>query len=892
MRAYVQLRLPMALAMAALAGCASAPARHTLGDLRTVKPDVAEVDVQDSLDLAMSSYRRFLEETETGAMTPEAMRRLADLQLEKEYGIAGGSPQALPAPRQGFAPAAVRDTSLDAPAGAVAAAHESDEEFERRATQQQDLGSASARGVDLPGGESLPHSGPLEAIAIYKRLLAEYPNYERSDQVIYQMARAYDELGQTEQAMEAMQRLVDEYGYSKYSDEVNFRRAEYFFTRSKYRDAERAYQAITSMGARSEYYELALYKLGWTLYKQDFYEDALHQYMALLDYKLSIGYDFDQRHEEEDERRVADTFRVISLSFSNLGGVEVLPEFFASYGAREYEDRIYRNLGEFYLEKLRYQDAATAYASFVKLHPLHRASPRFSMRVIEIYQQGDFPKLVVESKKDFARDYGLRAEYWRHFDVNESPEVLSFLKTNLRDLANHYHSLYQDESARRRRSRRTIARRSRGIESFSPRSRRIPSRRRSTIRSRTCCSRTRTSRRLPRVRAHGLRLSAARALVRGGLCGDLRAPRVSERRCRCAEDRGSACDGHELAQVRGHVRRARARAGGSRRGRAGPLRDEGFSAREGVGPQARRPIPVLRSGAPPPGVDDRRAFVVRARGLSGGGGGVRARARAHSRGRCGPRGARRQPRGVDLQARRASERGGRLSRGGRRLPTNQGRGADVDRSSRRRSTTQPSRWSSSRIGRRPRTCSTSSGARFRITRSRPKRRSSSRSRIGRAARPRSRRANTSASRRMRKIPSLGARRCSRPRISTSRQPIARAHSRSTKSTSRHSRSPSKPRSRRGGRWRDTYEAKGDPVCVREAAARDRRARRVGRGGRTNRTKYLAAQSGLVLAGQVYSQFAELEAHAAVRSEPHGEARAHGRRDAGVRRPRSTTRWRR
>ena len=77
------------------------------------------------------------------------------------------------------------------------------------------------------------------------------------------------------------------------------------------------------MGPRSEYYELALYKLGWTLYKQDFYEDALHQYMALLDYKLSIGYDFDQRHEEEDERRVADTFRVISLSFSNLGGTEV-----------------------------------------------------------------------------------------------------------------------------------------------------------------------------------------------------------------------------------------------------------------------------------------------------------------------------------------------------------------------------------------------------------------------------------------------------------------------------------------------------------------------------------------------------------------------------------------
>jgi outer membrane protein assembly factor BamD (BamD/ComL family) len=441
------LRFSFAPLAALLAACAAEPARHTLADLHSVRPDVAEVEVQDSLDLAMQSYRRFLDQTATSAMTPEAMRRLADLELEKEFGIAGGSAAALPAPKRAFAPGAQRDTALVAPVAQVAPEHESDADFERRATQQQEVAAAQAQALDLPGAEGLSQSGPLEAIAIYKKLLAEYPNYERADQVIYQMARAYDELGQTEEAMESMQRLVDQYGYSKYSDEVQFRRAEYFFTRSKYRDAEKAYQAITAMGPRSEYYELALYKLGWTLYKQDFYEEALHQYIALLDYKRSIGYDFDQRHEEEDERRVADTFRVISLSFSNLGGPEVLPEYFATNGGRDYEDRIYRNLGEYYLEKLRYQDAAAVYASFVKQHALHRASPSFSMRVIEIYQKGDFPMLVVESKKSFAKDYGLRAEYWRHFDVNESPEVLSYLKTNLRDLASHYHSLYQDANA-------------------------------------------------------------------------------------------------------------------------------------------------------------------------------------------------------------------------------------------------------------------------------------------------------------------------------------------------------------------------------------------------------------------------------------------------------------
>ena len=92
------------------------------------------------------------------------------------------------------------------------AAAESDEEFERRTTGEIELEPAVA--FDLPtGAEGVAQSGPLEAIAIYERLLREYPNYERRDQVLYQMARAYDELGRTEEAIDVMQRLVSEFGY-------------------------------------------------------------------------------------------------------------------------------------------------------------------------------------------------------------------------------------------------------------------------------------------------------------------------------------------------------------------------------------------------------------------------------------------------------------------------------------------------------------------------------------------------------------------------------------------------------------------------------------------------------------------------------------------------------
>src|SRR4029077_13294731 len=72
-----------------LAACADHPDKHTLASLHRVPADTTEVKVEEGLDKAMQSYRRFLDETPEGAMTPEAMRRLADLKLEKEYGILG-----------------------------------------------------------------------------------------------------------------------------------------------------------------------------------------------------------------------------------------------------------------------------------------------------------------------------------------------------------------------------------------------------------------------------------------------------------------------------------------------------------------------------------------------------------------------------------------------------------------------------------------------------------------------------------------------------------------------------------------------------------------------------------------------------------------------------------
>ena len=73
-----------------LAACAHHVDRSgTLATLHQVQPDTKEAPVDQGLDRAVQSYRDFLQQAPDSKLAPEAMRRLADLKIEKEFGIQG-----------------------------------------------------------------------------------------------------------------------------------------------------------------------------------------------------------------------------------------------------------------------------------------------------------------------------------------------------------------------------------------------------------------------------------------------------------------------------------------------------------------------------------------------------------------------------------------------------------------------------------------------------------------------------------------------------------------------------------------------------------------------------------------------------------------------------------
>jgi tetratricopeptide (TPR) repeat protein len=87
-----------------------------------------------------------------------------------------------------------------------------------------------------------------EAIRLYSTLLKAYPDYPRNDQVLYQLARAYETTGQSPLALTTLDRIVRQYPTNALIPEVQFRRGELLFSAKRYPEAESAYAAVIAAG--------------------------------------------------------------------------------------------------------------------------------------------------------------------------------------------------------------------------------------------------------------------------------------------------------------------------------------------------------------------------------------------------------------------------------------------------------------------------------------------------------------------------------------------------------------------------------------------------------------------------------------------------------------------
>lgn len=282
------------------------------------------------------------------------------------------------------------------------------------------------------------------AIAAYEQLLEDYPDRPDNDQVLYQLARAYDLRGMGDRHLATLTTLVNDYPESEFWVEAQFRRGDLLFSNQRYAEAEQAFRTVIGAGPQRRDDESFLvnahYMLGWSQFKQGDFRQALFSYIDVLDLVMPLEQSVESV-EQEYRTMVEDLFRVFGLSLSYLEGADTLQAIFRKTGEKSYEILVYDRYSELLLERERFSDAIDVYQRFIEARPLSPWAPRYHIRIIQTLAQADFSAEIPDRKAAFVQDYGIHSQYWQQAGEDTALFIESQLEELIPELANRHYVL-------------------------------------------------------------------------------------------------------------------------------------------------------------------------------------------------------------------------------------------------------------------------------------------------------------------------------------------------------------------------------------------------------------------------------------------------------------------
>jgi tetratricopeptide (TPR) repeat protein len=249
-----------------------------------------------------------------------------------------------------------------------------------------------------PGrGKSLPVLSHDAALSLYRKILAEDPDFAHRDAVLFNAGMILADEGDPE-AASFFKQLVTGHAASPYVQEAYLRMGDMAFNDRHFSDCVALYQSAAACSDPT-LAVIALYKMGWAHFNEDRFDDAAHAFGAVLDRyqgpdRAAIRVDI------EGESR---TYLVFSLA--GAGGAPAFAKYFDGLGRRPYERGLLVALSQHFRRYDQYPQAAEVDELFIRRYALDPDALAAAQRLIENYLRSNRPAEAEQTRLEMAANF-------------------------------------------------------------------------------------------------------------------------------------------------------------------------------------------------------------------------------------------------------------------------------------------------------------------------------------------------------------------------------------------------------------------------------------------------------------------------------------------------------
>jgi len=276
-----------------------------------------------------------------------------------------------------------------------------------------------------------------QALDIYVKIIKEYPDYPRKDEVLFVLGYNHYEMGKKAEGIKFYWDLIKQFPKSRFAPDSYLALGEHFFNSNEVFKAVQAYQKALAY-KDPKIYVFALYKLAWCDFNLGEFDkgiEKLKQVIEIADAEQTKG---SERSRIQLKREALND---MTLFFSNVDATDEARDYFLKVGGQNAEREMMRRLARIYDDQGKSDQAIKAYRIVINDFPNDPEAPDFQSAIVQDYKKMGNKEAVRKEIRRLVELYRPNSPWAKSNseDKRAIAQAYDLTESALRDIVQEYH---------------------------------------------------------------------------------------------------------------------------------------------------------------------------------------------------------------------------------------------------------------------------------------------------------------------------------------------------------------------------------------------------------------------------------------------------------------------